>query len=66
MLGVVLHTRNPSTWEVDAGGLQIQGQCGLSSKTLSQINMCICTICLCPCLLHYIYLYTYIHTLITF
>jgi hypothetical protein len=32
MPGVVVHTGNPSTWEVKAGGLQIQGQTGLHSE----------------------------------
>jgi hypothetical protein len=28
----------PSTWEAEAGGLQVQDQPGLHSKTLSQTN----------------------------
>jgi hypothetical protein len=35
-LGKVVHACNPSTWEVEAGGSQVQGQYGLCSKTLSQ------------------------------
>jgi hypothetical protein len=32
--GVVVHTCNPSTQEVEAGGSKIQGQSWLQSKTL--------------------------------
>jgi hypothetical protein len=31
----VVHFCNPITWEVEAGGLQVQGQPGLYSETLS-------------------------------
>jgi hypothetical protein len=33
---VVVHADNPSMWEAEAGGLQVQGQLGLHSMTLSQ------------------------------
>jgi hypothetical protein len=33
---VVVHTYNPSTQEVEAGGSQVQSQPGLYSKTLSK------------------------------
>jgi hypothetical protein len=36
MLGVVAHAHNPSTWKDEAGGLWVQGQPGLYSKTLYQ------------------------------
>jgi hypothetical protein len=35
-LSVVLHTCNSSTWEVEAGGLTVQGQPGLHNEILSQ------------------------------
>jgi hypothetical protein len=34
--GVVVHVYNPSTWEANTGGLGVQSQPGLYSKTLSQ------------------------------
>jgi hypothetical protein len=33
---VVVHAGNPSTWEAETGGLRIQSQPMLHSKTLSQ------------------------------
>jgi hypothetical protein len=38
MLGVVVNTCKPSTWEVEAGGWSIQGQSGLYGETLSPKN----------------------------
>jgi hypothetical protein len=35
-LGVLMHTCNPSTQEMEAGGLQVWGQPGLHSETLPQ------------------------------
>jgi hypothetical protein len=32
--GVVVHACNPSTLNIEAGGLRVQGQAGLYSKTL--------------------------------
>jgi hypothetical protein len=32
------HTGNPSTWEAEAGGLQVQDQLGLPIEILPQIN----------------------------
>jgi hypothetical protein len=37
-LCMVVYTYNPSIWEVEAGGLWIQGQSGLYSNTLSEQN----------------------------
>ncbi|XP_071466314.1 U6 snRNA-associated Sm-like protein LSm1 isoform X3 [Marmota flaviventris] len=34
--GTVAHTCNPSSWEAEAGGLQVRNQPGHLSKTLSQ------------------------------
>lgn len=34
MLGIVLHTCNPSTWEAKARGLQVQAQCGQLSDLM--------------------------------
>jgi hypothetical protein len=36
--GTVVPGYNPSTWEAEAGGLEILGQDGLNSETLSQEN----------------------------
>jgi hypothetical protein len=36
MLDMVSHTYNPSSWEAEAGGLQVQGQPGQLSETLTQ------------------------------
>jgi hypothetical protein len=33
---MVVHIYNPTTWEVEAGSLQVQGQPGLHSDTLFQ------------------------------
>jgi hypothetical protein len=33
---VAVHAYNPSTWEVKAGGSQIQGQPGLHTKPISK------------------------------
>jgi hypothetical protein len=35
-LGVMVHTCNPSTWEVKSREMQVQGQSVQHSKTLSQ------------------------------
>jgi hypothetical protein len=37
-LGTVVYICNPSTWNADAGGLQVQGQPGLHSETVSKDN----------------------------
>jgi hypothetical protein len=34
--GLLVYTCNSSTWEAETGGLQIQGQPGLHSESLSQ------------------------------
>jgi hypothetical protein len=34
--GTVVPGYNPSTWEAEAGGLEVLGQDGLNSETLSQ------------------------------
>jgi hypothetical protein len=34
-LGMVVHAYNPNTWETKAGGLRVEGQSGLYSKTVS-------------------------------
>jgi hypothetical protein len=36
--GMLVHTYKPSTWEAEAGELQVQGQPGLHRETLSQKN----------------------------
>jgi hypothetical protein len=38
ILGMVVHTYNPSTWEDEASGLRVQGQPRLHSKILIQKN----------------------------
>jgi hypothetical protein len=38
MCGVVAHIYNLSTWEVMAGGSQVQGQPGLHTETFSKIQ----------------------------
>jgi hypothetical protein len=35
-MGEVVHLCNPSIWEAETGGLQVQGQSGLHSDMLSQ------------------------------
>jgi hypothetical protein len=42
----VVHDYIPSTWEAKAEGLKIQGQPGLSSKTLSQKTKLYLSVCL--------------------
>lgn len=34
-LGMLILACNPGTWELEKGGLQVQGQPGLRSRTLS-------------------------------
>jgi hypothetical protein len=36
VLGMMVVTTNPSTWEAKAGGWRVQGQPGLHNKILSQ------------------------------
>jgi hypothetical protein len=36
--GVVVHTCNPSAWEVKAGGLRVPGQPRLHSETLNSVH----------------------------
>jgi hypothetical protein len=36
LLGMVVYGYNPSTWKTEVGGLKVQGQPGLHSKTLHQ------------------------------
>jgi hypothetical protein len=49
MLGMVVHTCNSSTIKAEAGALQVQGQPGLHSETLSQK--------ICMCIDRYLYIY---------
>jgi hypothetical protein len=34
----VAHVYNPSTWEAEAGGSQVQNQAGLHRETLSSLH----------------------------
>jgi hypothetical protein len=38
MLGVVVHTSNPSSWEAEAGGLQVQDSVS-NKQTTKQKNL---------------------------
>jgi hypothetical protein len=39
LLGMVVNTCNPSTWEGKARGLQVPGESGLHNETLSKITI---------------------------